>query len=87
MCPFKNKEYCCKKYAIGVLWFALSVLVLSLIIKLAAWVLSWFSGDVYLNTVIVIISAIVMLIAWAKCCGKISENKACGDTEAGKESH
>ena len=77
---FKNKEDCCKKYGLGVLLFALSVLALSLLIKLSAWVLSWFSSDLYLNTVVVMFSSVVMLIAFAKLCC-VNNKKDCSKND------
>ena len=77
-CPVKNNEHGIKCCLLGVLWFAVSALVLSVIIKLAAWVLSWFSSDVYLNTIIVMFSSIAMLIAFGKYCQSQCSNKGNG---------
>lgn len=77
-CPFKIEKDCYKKYLMILGFFVLAVIVLSLVIKLAAWILSWFSSDLYLNTIIVMFSSIVVLIAAYKCCCKHKKCTYCG---------
>ncbi|MCF6777696.1 hypothetical protein L3V83_14085 [Thiotrichales bacterium 19X7-9] len=75
-CPFKINQCCYKKYLMAFACFVISVIVLSLVVKFAAWVLSLFSIDLYLNTVIVMFSSVTILIAAYKCCCK---NKNCSE--------
>ncbi len=86
-CPFNNEsDSCRKKYAIGAVCFAMSVIAIALLVKLAAWVLGWFSSDLYLNTVIVMFSTVVTLIACYVCCCKhqacCDKSKECGEKGA-----
>ncbi|MCF6765329.1 hypothetical protein L3V82_06060 [Thiotrichales bacterium 19S3-7] len=78
-CPFTGDANCHKNYLILFVCFTVAVIVLSLIIKLGAWILSLFSNDLYLNTVVVMFSSVVVLIAAVKCCCK--KNKAIDDTQ------
>ncbi|MCF6768532.1 hypothetical protein L3V86_09185 [Thiotrichales bacterium 19S11-10] len=74
-CSFKNENNCYKKCLIAFICFVVSVLVLSLVVKLVALVLSWFFSDLYLNTIVVMFSSVVVLIAAYKCC--CSKYKKC----------
>ncbi len=86
-CPLNNEsDSCRKKYALGAACFAISVIAIALLVKLAAWILGWFSSDLYLNTVVVMFSTVVTLIACYVCCSKhqrgCDKSKECGEKGA-----
>ena len=83
-CPWKNNSGCVKKCAMGIGLFILSVLGISVLIKLISLILSIFSNDHYLNTGIVVIATVITLIAYYKCCSK-SQSSCCDDEESKKE--
>jgi len=69
-CPWKDKNGCVNKCLMMILVFALSVLGLSILIKLISCLLDLFSYAYHLNTVIVIASVIIVLVTYSKYCAK-----------------
>ena len=65
-CPWKDKNGCVNKCLMMILVFVLSVLGISILIKLISCLLDLFSSAYYLNGVIVISSVIIVLVAYSK---------------------
>ncbi len=78
------EKYCPKNCILHLGLFALSSLVISILIKLIAGVLNLLSGDPILNTVIVIAAMILALVLYCKCCLQ-RQSLACNDTPATPE--
>ncbi len=76
-CSWKNSSGCVKKCVMGVGLFFLSVLGISILIKVISLILSIFSNNLYLNTSIVVIATIITLVAYCKGFSK-SKSSCCG---------
>ncbi len=84
-CPWKDKS-CMKKYLCKLGLFFISVLIVSILIKIIGLILSIISHTPSLNTIIVIAYTVIVLSFFCCVCSKKTLNKqCCGDHNQHKQ--